>query len=713
MTSAIDPTLPIFGFPTTQSVRNNFQTAHDEITALQAATAGGPFLPLIGGEITGQLQVDDNVRIGATVDAGFRLDVAGTGRINLPTAAIGVSPFLITNGAPAVPVAAIHPAALALLTNSGATGAAWQMLSFGNAGPTFVGSLARGSAGAPTAVTTDSALLGIWGSGFDGTGWAYGTNIFLRAAEPWTPTAHGSYLAFGGTSTGATALLEWMRLRNGNLLIGSTVDAGYRLDVTGTAHVLGAVTLDGAVQLNNAVTFGQNTVGAPVFINGPAATARFLRFNTAGVLRWQINENATAESGANAGSDLDITNYSDAGAPITNPLIRMMRATGNVSIGSGVDAGFRLDVVGTGRFSGLLTASVGAQVSGTLAVGTNTTGSPININGPVGSAARQLTFLTAGLSRWALRANQIAEGGGNVGSDLDFLAYDDTGAVLYNPAFRFARSTGLATYFFGLSLGSTLAPGGTTDLSRGLALFGTTSGFNVTTNRLNIVTPNTAVVVAGGTDVATFNSTGITANTVTQAQGVDNTSLANATFTVRIATGYNGVAISDADTVLTATQAGVPNLGISGTLTADRAVTLPSGGSQKNWFVGNNTAGGFNIIVGFGSGATFSIPPNFRMPLYWTTAQGQGMFNLVSPLLRVGDATRNGLLINTGIPSSSTIISLTGTGGLQFATMPLSFNNATPVAKQTITGAKGGNTALASVIALLVAYGLGADTTTA
>lgn len=39
MTSQIDPTLPVYGTPTTASVRANFQTAHDEITALQAGAA--------------------------------------------------------------------------------------------------------------------------------------------------------------------------------------------------------------------------------------------------------------------------------------------------------------------------------------------------------------------------------------------------------------------------------------------------------------------------------------------------------------------------------------------------------------------------------------------------------------------------------------------------------------------------------------------------
>ena len=56
------------------------------------------------------------------------------------------------------------------------------------------------------------------------------------------------------------------------------------------------------------------------------------------------------------------------------------------------------------------------------------------------------------------------------------------------------------------------------------------------------------------------------------------------------------------------------------------------------------------------------------------------------------------------------------TGGTMvgpLTTQRLGVNGATPVARQTIAGVKGGNTALASVIALLVAYGLGTDTTSA
>lgn len=55
MTSQIDITQPVFGTPTTQSVRDNFTTAANEISVLQAATTGSPFLSLQGGRMGGPM----------------------------------------------------------------------------------------------------------------------------------------------------------------------------------------------------------------------------------------------------------------------------------------------------------------------------------------------------------------------------------------------------------------------------------------------------------------------------------------------------------------------------------------------------------------------------------------------------------------------------------------------------------------------------------
>lgn len=53
--SNIDVTKPVYGNPTTQSVRDNFAAAKTEIDALQAFQGTGPFLPLAGGTMIGPI----------------------------------------------------------------------------------------------------------------------------------------------------------------------------------------------------------------------------------------------------------------------------------------------------------------------------------------------------------------------------------------------------------------------------------------------------------------------------------------------------------------------------------------------------------------------------------------------------------------------------------------------------------------------------------
>jgi hypothetical protein len=65
VTSQIDPTIPIFGAPTTASVRNNFLIARNEITALQTilgGTSSGRASPInVGGSGTLALPLEADV----------------------------------------------------------------------------------------------------------------------------------------------------------------------------------------------------------------------------------------------------------------------------------------------------------------------------------------------------------------------------------------------------------------------------------------------------------------------------------------------------------------------------------------------------------------------------------------------------------------------------------------------------------------------------
>jgi microcystin-dependent protein len=79
MPSQIDATLPVEGNPTTQSVRENFATAKNEITALQTATAQAPYVPIAGGTLTGSLLLAGDPTSGPMAATKAYVDAHATG----------------------------------------------------------------------------------------------------------------------------------------------------------------------------------------------------------------------------------------------------------------------------------------------------------------------------------------------------------------------------------------------------------------------------------------------------------------------------------------------------------------------------------------------------------------------------------------------------------------------------------------------------------
>lgn len=78
--------------------------------------------------------------------------------------------------------------------------------------------------------------------------------------------------------------------------------------------------------------FGTNTgTSLNVDFNGAAGSARSLRWLTAAVVRWVLQATATAESGSNAGSNLNLIAFTDAGAVVDTP-ISVTRAAGGAII---------------------------------------------------------------------------------------------------------------------------------------------------------------------------------------------------------------------------------------------------------------------------------------------------------------------------------------------------------------------------------------------
>jgi hypothetical protein len=115
-------------------------------------------------------------------------------------------------------------------------------------------------------------------------------------------------------------------------------------------------------------------------MDGDAGQSKIITYRTAGLQRFGLYVNNTAESGSNAGSDFAIRAYSDAGTLLNTPVF-IKRSTGNVGIGttaptallqivgnwqspSLVRQWFKLTEASTGNTFGIVPSQVGLSNAG-------------------------------------------------------------------------------------------------------------------------------------------------------------------------------------------------------------------------------------------------------------------------------------------------------------------------------------------------------------
>ena len=176
------------------------------------------------------------------------------------------------------------------------------------------------------------------------------------------------------------------------------------------------------------------------------------------------------------------------------------------------------------------------------------------------------------------------------GKEITANAYFDAASPATTFGRRASTCSGLTWGYYG---GTISVDGALTQIANGtLTLTASTTNY-IETTRAGVVSKNTTGFTAGSTPLYTVvtGASTVTSYTDTRLQAVPTT-------------GRLALAMSDANTTLTAAQARNVILEFTGTLTAARNIVLPL--AVQQWTVFNNTSGGFGLqfIGATGTGVT-------------------------------------------------------------------------------------------------------------
>ena len=243
-------------------------------------------------------------------------------------------------------------------------------------------------------------------------------------------------------------------------------------------------------------TAGNGAGTASLNIDGAAGNSRSLIYRSAGVARWNIVADNTAEGGGNTGSNLRIEALSDAGSVIFTPL-QINRSTGAITVGVSIDVpvgGLKIggtDILARNNtFTQPQQLSISSGTAQFTVTGLTGINSFIVASSPAGSY-RALSFRTAGSERWRIFADLGAESTGNVGSNFQIQPFDDAGGGLTS-AMSITRSNGNIAFNFGSNFdfndgtgtsGTGVAVKGAKQTNRGFKWYtGTNQRFSININ---------------------------------------------------------------------------------------------------------------------------------------------------------------------------------------------------------------------------------------
>jgi hypothetical protein len=179
---------------------------------------------------------------------------------------------------------------------------------------------------------------------YDGSNWRYDQNGY--GAQIQTETLSVGVIAFNtfasGTAGNVATIIESMRIvNNGNILMGTTTDSGYKLDVNGTSRFTNSISLTGS---NRYIASGSSSQG--VYITGGTSYLDGAYFNLTGNTYGASPGAGSAEFVIRTNSDSKFALFGYNGSSWSR-YMTLYGPTGNLNIGSGTtDSGYKLRIEG-------------------------------------------------------------------------------------------------------------------------------------------------------------------------------------------------------------------------------------------------------------------------------------------------------------------------------------------------------------------------------
>lgn len=416
MASMIDITKPVYGNPTTQSVRDNFEFAHDEITDLQNKTTGAPFLPILGGTMNGPITMQNDPAAPYEVATKRYVDNLAFGSSggvpDSPGDGFAYARMYVTGGnswvkQPLFQTLNITHDVLAVDFHIGSD-ATYNFIKFNETTNDY---LRFNRATSNFELVSNNTVVQSWNA----TGtvvnnpWTVNNSLSVHSA---TPTIHMN----ADVAANKYIYFEKLGLKQWALGVDASANGTfgiYNYDASGNIIDNPMLIAPGA---GGGIVFSRNPQIQPptsatwpaLLINSLTDVPKNLFFQKAGLSQWAFNVDVAPNA-------FNIVNYNAAGAILDYPI--------NIGMGTGL-------VTIARQLKIKPTQNINAQIL---------------IDGKQGDDLA-ITGAKNGLSRWIISlGTSNTESGSNAGSDFYVARFNDAGAYISTPI-TISRGTGALTY---------------------------------------------------------------------------------------------------------------------------------------------------------------------------------------------------------------------------------------------------------------------------